>query len=128
MKRAGAQSPGTNTFTVFNLPMRSLRTSSTGQMKLPAAPLLRPGLEDNLVVTHRFGDDPPFVNRQRQRLFPVHILLRFGRRQIDQGVPMIRGRMDDGMDVIPRHDLAEIVEFVRRLALARELSRRTSDA
>ena len=67
---------------------------------------------------------PPFVNRQCQRLFRINILLCFGRRQIDQRVPMIRRRLDDGMDIVSRHHLAEIVELVGCLAIARELSRR----
>ena len=94
------------------------------QPESPVAALLRPGLENDFIVAHGFDNMLAFVNRQRQRFFPIDILLGFRGGQIDESVPMIRRAMNDDMDVVPLHDFAEIGVFVGRLAVSCEPPRR----
>ena len=79
--------------------------------------MLRAGLQDDSVVAHRLDHVLAFVDREGERLFAVNILLRFGRADIDQRMPMIGRGIDDDVDIVALENLSAIARGERRGAV-----------
>ena len=86
----------------------------------PVAALLRAGLENNFIFAHGLDDVPALVNRQRQRLLAVNVLLRVRGGDVHERVPVIRRGLNDDVNVVPLQHLSEVGVFVRRLAVLGE--------
>ena len=101
----------TDALAVSFLPSRPLRAMATASRKPVAelAPLLRAHLEDAAGSLHRLADHAALVDRQRQRLFAVHVLA--GRQRVDGDldVPVV-GRADgDRLHVLAVEHLAVVL-------------------
>src|ERR1700722_3084212 len=84
-----------------------------GEAEPFAAALLRAGLENDFIIADGFDDVMAFVNGQRQRFFAMDIF--FGPRggDVDERVPVIRGCLADGGNVIAFEQFPEVIIFVR---------------
>ena len=88
-----------------------------GEAETLRAALLRAGLQDDLVFAHGADHLPALVDRQRERLFGIHVLAGFRRGDVDQRVPVVGRGVDDHVNVLPRQQPAEIGIARGRLAL-----------
>ena len=88
------------------------------------APLLCAGLQHDFVLAHGFDRSLTFVDGEREWLLGVNILLRRYGGDIDEGMPMIRRRLDNDVDVFPFEHFPEIRELYRHLFVFCELLRR----
>ena len=71
--------------------------------------LLQPGLEHAIVPPHGVDHRAGLPDRQRDRLFTVHVLACLGRADGDRRVPPFAGDDDHGVDVVAGQQLAEVV-------------------
>ena len=84
----------------FSLPIRPLRTNSQARRNFSLLRCCVPVWKTILCLWHRFHHVLAFVDGQGEWLFPVNILARLGRSQIDQRVPVVRRGHDDDRDVV----------------------------
>jgi hypothetical protein len=83
--------------------------------------LLAAGLQHRPVLAHRLHQPLAFVDGQRQRLLAIYVLARPHRRQVHQGVPMVRTALDHHVHIVPFHHPPQIARLRRRLAVLGEL-------
>jgi len=83
--------------------------------------VLRAGLENARVAADRLDHFAPLANRERNRLFAIHMLARLRGVNGLQGVPVIRRRDDHPINIRPRQQFPVIVDgraAVKRARLA----------
>lgn len=66
------------------------------------------GLEDATVFAYGIDQGSGFVDGLGEGFFAVDILASFGGENADEGVPMVGGGHDDGVDVGPGQEVAEV--------------------
>ena len=84
--------------------------------EIPIGPLLASGLPDDSIALDRVGHRPPVGHGERKRLLTVDILPGVGRRDGDDGVPVIWCADIDCVDIVAPDDVSEIL--IRRAAHA----------
>lgn len=70
--------------------------------------MLGAGLQNHAMITHRVNKMTTFINGEGQRFLAIDILAGLRRGEVDQGVPVIRGPIDDHVNIITCHDLPKI--------------------
>ena len=80
--------------------------------------LLHSHLHNPLMLARRGHGRPPFGDVMTDRLLAIDVFPRLAGENGLNGVPMIRGSDDDGVNVFPIEDLAEIDEWFRTIILA----------
>ena len=89
-----------------------------GEVLRPGA-LLSAHLDDPLVLASRVDHLAPFPDRDRQRLFDIHVLARLAGLDRGHGMPVVGGRHDDGIDVTTIQDAPEVLRLQFRFLLER---------
>ncbi len=123
LEGAFAQARGQIHRDLRQLPDATVAHQLARQPEQLVAPLLRAGLQDDVLLAHRLHQPLSFVDRQRQRLFRVDILVRRGGGEIDQRVPVIGRGIDDDVDVLAIEDAPEVGHLVGDLRVAGKLFR-----
>ena len=119
-ERPAAQTGGQPDGDLLELADATVADQFAGHPETLAAALLGAGLQDDLVVAHGFDDVFALVDGESERLFGIDVLLRLGGGDVDQAVPVVRGAVDDDVDVVALQQLAEIGECVGHLAILGE--------
>src|SRR5262245_7571227 len=76
------------------------------------ASLLTARLENDVILRNCFDDPPTFSNVVSERFFAVDVLFRLSREDARNGMPVVRGRDDDGVDVLAFDDLPKVAVSV----------------
>src|SRR5262249_42301492 len=80
-----------------------------GGAELAVGALLAAGLQDAVELAHRVDHGRGLVGGQRQRLLAVNVLLRLAGIDGEDGVPVVGGGDDDGVDVVALEEVAVVV-------------------
>ena len=95
-------------FNQFDLADVSVAHPFAGQTRLHDGTPPRAALKHSLVGFDRVAHGPAVGDSSRQWLFRVEVLARCGRRGRDAGMPVIRGRIHDRIDVLSGQYLTKI--------------------
>ncbi len=85
-------------------------------LKLLLTALLGADLHDAAGLLDDAAEDFAFIDGERDRLFGIHVFAGLARRHVNDGVPVVRGRIEDDVDVLAIQYLAIVAIGVRLAA------------
>src|SRR5438093_4759514 len=114
--RLGLERPAPRTvrdprFDALDLAEAVVADQLAGEPKARVRPLLAAGLEDPAGLALGADELPALLDGEGERLLTVDIFAGLHRGIRDQGVPVVRCADNDGVDILPAQQLAEVAEL-----------------
>ena len=97
----------------MNVPEPSVLDVLNRPLEVRARALLRSDLHDPVVAPRRFHRQPALADVVRRRLLHVHVLARVAGIDGHEGVPVLGGADDDGLNVLVLEQLAVVAIHLR---------------
>src|ERR1035438_10381511 len=123
LERALAQAGGQPNLGPPQVPDPAVADQLARQPEALGAALLRAGLQHDAVPAHGIDHVPALLDRERQGLLGIDVLAGLRGGDVDKRVPVVGGRVDDGVDVRPLEHPSEIRVLRGRLAADGEFPR-----